>query len=110
MAMKLCGYEATRLLVAHGPWSVNLVDFLHYLLLSLCRCITAPILAFQILIGYSSDSLLGKPTKNVGLLGAGAPHHFHPPDLDPLFHLDHSSPPRGGLMKGWESVFLDNAQ
>ena len=26
-AMKLFGYEAIKLLVAHGPWSVNLVDF-----------------------------------------------------------------------------------
>ena len=47
-AIRLFGYEAIRLSVAHGPWSVNLVDFQQHLLFSLRPHITVPILAFQI--------------------------------------------------------------
>ena len=46
-AIRLFGYEAIRLSVAHGPWSVNLVDFQQHLLFSLGPHITVPILAFQ---------------------------------------------------------------
>ena len=47
MAMRLFGYDAVRLLVAHRPWSVNLVDFQQHLVFSLRPHITVPILASQ---------------------------------------------------------------
>ena len=46
-AIRLFGYEAIRLSVAHGPWSVNLVDFQQHLLFSLGPHITVPTLAFH---------------------------------------------------------------
>ena len=45
--MRVLGYGAIRLPVAHSPWSVNLGDFQQHLLFSLRFHITVPILAFQ---------------------------------------------------------------
>ena len=42
------GYEGIRLLVAHVPWSVNVVDFHQYFLLSL-----------RPHIGFSDDWVIG---------------------------------------------------
>ena len=50
-AIRLFGYEAIRLLVAHGTWSVNLVDFQQHLLFSLGPHIKVSILAFQSYVG-----------------------------------------------------------
>ena len=47
MTKRLFGYEAIRLAVGHGPWSVNLVDFQQHVLFSLGPHITVPILAFH---------------------------------------------------------------
>ena len=33
-AIRLFGYEAIKLILAHGPWSVNLADFQQHLLFS----------------------------------------------------------------------------
>ena len=46
-AITLFGYEAGGLLVAHGPWSVDFVDFQQHLLFSLRPRITVPTFAFQ---------------------------------------------------------------
>ena len=46
--IRLFDYEATRLSVVHGPWSVSLVDFQQHLFFSLRPHITDPFLAFQI--------------------------------------------------------------
>ena len=46
-AIKLFGYEAIRLSVAHGPGSVHLVDFQPHLFFSLRPEITVPIFDFQ---------------------------------------------------------------
>ena len=43
MSIRLLGCEAFRLLIAHGPWSLNLVDFQQHLLCSLCPHITVPL-------------------------------------------------------------------
>ena len=45
--IKLFGCGAIKLLVAHGPWSVSLVDFQPHVLFSLLPHITVPILAVQ---------------------------------------------------------------
>ena len=47
MAMKLFGYEVIRLLVAHGPWSVNFVDSQQYLFFSFRPHIMVHVLAFD---------------------------------------------------------------
>ena len=44
-AIKLFGYDTMRVLVPHGPWNVNLVDFQKHLLFSLRPHSTATILA-----------------------------------------------------------------
>ena len=46
-AIGLFCYEAIRLLVAHGPWSVSFTDFQQHLLFSHRPHISVPILAFQ---------------------------------------------------------------
>ena len=51
MAMRLLSYlamyEAIKVLVAHGPRSVSLVDFQQHLLISLRPHITVPIMVFK---------------------------------------------------------------
>ena len=62
-AIKLFGYDAIKLRVAHGPWNVNLVDFQQYLLLqfSLRPQITVPMKAFQI----RTESYYGASCRNI---------------------------------------------
>ena len=52
--------------MAHGPWSVNLVNFQQHLLFSLDPDITVPILTFQInvfyeIIHYSPSAMAVRP-------------------------------------------------
>ena len=47
-AIRLFGHEAIKPVVAHGPRSVDVVEFQQHLLLNLRPHITVPMLAFQI--------------------------------------------------------------